>query len=51
MVRLTPIEPQTKRRTPGRYKGMFEVPDSFFDPLVEEELALWEDGPVVDPEP
>ena len=23
-------------------KGKFVVPDSFFDPLPEEELALWE---------
>jgi prevent-host-death family protein len=50
VVRLTPIQPVKKRRVPGRYKGMFEVPDDFFDPLPEEELARWEDGPV-DPKP
>ena len=42
VVRLTPIAPVVKKRVPGRYKGQFEVPDSFFDPLPEEELALWE---------
>jgi len=47
LVRLTPVSPRQKEpRTPGRYKGMFELPDSFFDPLPEEELALWEGGPV-----
>jgi prevent-host-death family protein len=46
MVRLTPVKPVARKRQFGRYKGMFEVPDSFFEPLSEEELALWEDGPV-----
>jgi prevent-host-death family protein len=46
MVRLTPITPVKKTRKFGRYKGLLKVPDSFFDPLTEEELALWEDGPV-----
>lgn len=31
-----------KRRGYGSMKGQFEVPDSFFDPLPEEELKLWE---------
>ena len=44
LVRLTPIGPPKKKPQFGRYKGMFEVPDSFFDPLPEEELALWEGG-------
>jgi prevent-host-death family protein len=46
VVRLTPIVPVKPQRVAGRYKGMFEVPDSAFDPLNEEELAVWEDGPV-----
>lgn len=29
-------------RRPGRFKGVLHVPDSFFDPLPEEELRLWE---------
>jgi prevent-host-death family protein len=51
MVRLTPVKPAKKKRVPGRYKGMFSVPDDFFDPLSGEDLALWEDGPVFKPEP
>jgi hypothetical protein len=35
-----------KERPIGLFKGQFEVPDSFFDPLQEEELALWE-APIV----
>jgi prevent-host-death family protein len=46
LVRLTPIEPKTIKRQFGAYKGQFEIPDSFFEPLSEEELALWEDGKV-----
>ena len=30
------------RRKPGSMEGQFTVPDSFFDPLPEEELAAWE---------
>ncbi len=30
------------KREPGSMAGLFEVPDSFFDPLPEEELAAWE---------
>jgi len=44
VVRLTPVEPLRKKPQFGRYKGMFNVPDSFFDPLREEELVLWEGG-------
>ena len=49
-VRLTPelvstpaFDAETaQRRGYGSMKGQFEVPDSFFDPLPEEELKLWE---------
>jgi prevent-host-death family protein len=41
VVKLTPVEPLKKKRVPGRYKGQFDVPDSFFDPLSEEELKDW----------
>lgn len=30
------------RPEPGSMAGVFTVPDSFFDPLPEEELAAWE---------
>ena len=41
VARLTPLKRFGKRK-PGSMKGLFTVPDSFFDPLPEEELALWE---------
>ena len=30
------------KRKPGSMAGLFTVPDSFFAPLPEEELAAWE---------
>jgi prevent-host-death family protein len=42
VVRLIPLAPPAGRRQFGRYKGMFELTDAFFEPLPEEELALWE---------
>lgn len=44
VVRLVPVEAPKPRRVPGTLKGKLEVPDSFFDPLPEEELRLWEGG-------
>jgi prevent-host-death family protein len=50
VARIVPIDapetPVLKGRPIGLFKGQFEVPDSFFDPLSEEELALWE-APIV----
>jgi antitoxin (DNA-binding transcriptional repressor) of toxin-antitoxin stability system len=50
IVAMNPCEKtadsQIKGRPIGLFKGQFEVPDSFFDPLSEEELALWE-APIV----
>ena len=40
IVPLDPIKPKT--RGAGAWKGRFTVPDSFFDPLPEEELRAWE---------
>jgi len=43
IAKLSPAEPPEKRRrVPGAWKGKFTLPDSFFDPLPEEELAAWE---------
>lgn len=42
-VKLVPVAVMHPKRKPGAYKGELEVPDSFFDPLPEEELALWND--------
>ena len=49
LVRLAPSpaesgfnEVTARRRGYGSMKGQFEVPDSFFEPLPEDELKLWE---------
>lgn len=44
VVRLVPVDAPKPRRRAGTLKGKIEVPDSFFDPLPEEELKLWEGG-------
>jgi hypothetical protein len=36
-------EPQNRRRL-GSLAGQISVPDSFFEPLPEEDLRLWEGG-------
>ncbi len=41
VARLVRCKKRGKRR-PGSMAGVFTVPDSFFDPLPEEELAAWE---------
>ena len=41
VAQLVRCKPEGKRE-PGSMAGLFEVPDSFFDPLPEEELAAWE---------
>ena len=40
-ARLTPVRKQGERQ-PGSMEGLFTVPDSFFAPLPEEELDMWE---------
>lgn len=40
-VKMVPVEPVKPERKPGRLKGKISVPDSFFDPLPDDELALW----------
>ena len=42
VAKLVPLPQVTKQRTPGRLKGLIVVDDSFFDPLPEDELRLWE---------
>ena len=41
VARLVGYRPKGKRQ-PDVLKGKIVIPDSFFDPLPEEELALWE---------
>jgi antitoxin (DNA-binding transcriptional repressor) of toxin-antitoxin stability system len=42
VARLTAIPRHPVKRRFGAYRGEFEVPDSFFEPLPEEELAAFE---------
>lgn len=37
-VRLVPVEEQKPKRVFGAMRGMFTVPDSFFDPLPDDEM-------------
>ena len=46
-AQLSPVEPP-KPRELGFVKG--ELTDAFFEPMSEEELAEWYDGPVFPPE-
>lgn len=41
VVKLVPIEGPKPERVPGRWKGRFTVGPEFFEPMSEEELALW----------
>lgn len=52
-VRFMPVEAKPKKkRVFGFMKGQFVVPPEFFEPMSEEELALWYDAPLVaDPMP
>jgi len=43
VVRLVPVTPKPRRQF-GALKGKLHVPDSFFEPMSEEELRLWEGG-------
>ena len=42
VAKLTAIAAVPRKRRFGTYRGEFEVPDSFFDPLPEEEVAAFE---------
>jgi antitoxin (DNA-binding transcriptional repressor) of toxin-antitoxin stability system len=50
VARLTPIAGSQSKRKFGAYKGQLSVPDSFFDPLPEDELKAWE-GEAYDGDP
>lgn len=41
VVKLVPVEASKPERKFGQYKGQFTVPDSFFDPLPDDELEAW----------
>ena len=41
VARLSPVR-KRGRRQPDAFKGKVVIPESFFDPLPEEELRAWE---------
>jgi len=41
-VRLVPVKPVVRGRRFGAMKGRARVDERFFEPLPEEELAVWE---------
>jgi prevent-host-death family protein len=41
VVKLVPIPAVKPERKAGTLKGKFTVPDSFFDPLPDDELEVW----------
>lgn len=41
-VKIVPVEgPPKKRQLLGAFKGQFDLKDSFFDPLPDNELSRW----------
>lgn len=41
VVKLTPLKPVAPRK-PGAWKGLIDIGPEFFEPLSDEEMALWE---------
>jgi prevent-host-death family protein len=41
VVKLVPIEAPKPKRVPGQWKGKFTISPEFYEPMSEEELALW----------
>ncbi len=41
VAKLTPIVPPPTRRKFGRLRGQIVLDDRFFEPLPDDELALW----------
>ena len=48
-VKLVPVTKKHPKRVFGAYEGEFDLPDDFFDPLSEDELAGWEGEYSTDP--
>jgi prevent-host-death family protein len=46
VARIVPPKAPKKKPLLGALKGQFTVDDSFFEPMSEEELALWHDGKI-----
>ena len=52
VANITPVEKEKPKgqRPSGLAKGQIIIHDSFFEPMDEEELALWYDGDIFPPE-
>ena len=44
VVRLTPVNPVQRKSAFGALAGQISFSDSFFDPLPDQDLKLWEGG-------
>lgn len=42
VAKVVPVEPEPKSRGWGAWEGRYRLPDSFFEPLPDEELRAWE---------
>lgn len=42
VAKVVPLAPEPKSRGWGAWEGRYVLPDSFFDPLPEEELSAWD---------
>jgi prevent-host-death family protein len=42
VVRLVPVKQPPKKRSPGMFRGEFELGPAFFEPLPPDELGHWE---------
>jgi antitoxin (DNA-binding transcriptional repressor) of toxin-antitoxin stability system len=43
VAKLVPLGPMVPKRQFGAMRGMVDLDDSFFDPLPEAKLALWDE--------
>lgn len=46
VAELVPVKKTPEKRLLGLCKGQARVPPEFFEPMPEEELALWYDAPL-----
>ncbi|SFK73478.1 prevent-host-death family protein [Mesorhizobium albiziae] len=42
VAKVVPVGPEPKSRGWGAWEGRYQLPDSYFDPLPEEELRAWD---------
>lgn len=42
VAKVVPVDPEPKSRGWGAWEGRYQLPDSFFDPLPEDELRAWD---------